>query len=204
MIESVKTDLSNEILSTTANDATTNELTNEFSQALSTASQNFLPPGDAAPLAPIPDGTQITPEMLGLEAGAPSPTFFFEIAELIYLRDNPDVAAAVAAGDFLSGLGHFSSFGADEGRAMSVFNESAYLAQNPDVAAAVESGAFTSGEQHYLQFGFAEGRGIIGPEQSITRVNIDTQPDIKSEVYSDYIIQLLQQSNIGNWNNGFR
>ncbi|MEP2759468.1 MAG: hypothetical protein ABJP66_10455, partial [Hyphomicrobiales bacterium] len=57
--------------------------------------------------------------------------------EAFYLRENPDVAEAVARGEFSSAREHFDSLGFQEGRDPSVhFDTSFYLEQNPDVAAA--------------------------------------------------------------------
>ncbi len=81
---------------------------------------------------------------------------FFESA---YLADNPDVAQAVARGDFANGLQHYQAYGAAEQRLRVVsLDEQFYLAQNQDVAAAVERGDFASGLQHYMAYGAKEGR----------------------------------------------
>ena len=83
-------------------------------------------------------------------------------AEAAYLAANPDVAAAVAAGEFGSGLAHYSQFGQYESRATAGYSaitgEAAYLAANPDVARAVAAGEFISAAQHYALYGQAEGR----------------------------------------------
>ena len=82
--------------------------------------------------------------------------------EAFYLAQYPDVAAAVARGDFSSGEEHFQLFGQAEGRLTAPlvdgFDEAFYLDQNPDVAAAVARGDFSSGEEHFQLFGRAEGR----------------------------------------------
>ena len=71
-----------------------------------------------------------------------------------YLRENPDVAAAVARGDFESGFQHFQLNGVAEGRNPGeFFNVSFYLEQNPDVAA---SGL--NAVDHFLEFGAGESR----------------------------------------------
>lgn len=78
-----------------------------------------------------------------------------------YLARNPDVAEAVARGDFAKGLAHYQEFGASEGRGadgLAGFDEAFYLALNPDVAAVVARGDFASGFAHYRQYGEAEGR----------------------------------------------
>lgn len=74
-----------------------------------------------------------------------------------YLATNPDVAAAVAAGQITAGA-HFAQFGASEGRDPNpLFDGDAYLAANPDVAAAVADGLLTAWS-HFDAFGWAEGR----------------------------------------------
>lgn len=85
--------------------------------------------------------------------------------ETFYLEQNPDVANAVARGDFRSGEEHFLLFGQAEGRlgvrpqvSTIDFDEAFYLQQNPDVANAVARGAFRSGEEHFILFGQVEGR----------------------------------------------
>lgn len=79
--------------------------------------------------------------------------------ENFYLASYPDVAAAVAAGVYSSGLQHFQAYGLAEGRVLisPLYDEQLYLQANPDVANAVSTGAMT-GLQHFIQFGEAEGR----------------------------------------------
>lgn len=80
-------------------------------------------------------------------------------SESDYLADNPDVAQAVARGEFASGLQHYEAYGAAEQRLGVVsLDEQFYLAQNQDVAIAVERGEFASGLQHYMTYGAGEGR----------------------------------------------
>lgn len=82
--------------------------------------------------------------------------------EVEYLSANPDVAAAVAAGQLASGLQHFVQSGEAEGRSLfpGTFNEDWYRRRYPDVAAAVSQGVFTSGLEHYLAFGRNERRSV--------------------------------------------
>ncbi|GEM_PF-1685439 len=78
--------------------------------------------------------------------------------EAFYLAQNPDIAAAVAAGSFTSGLAHFLSYGAAEGRdPNALFDSDWYLTQNPDVAAVVEAGLITAWD-HYEDYGWQENR----------------------------------------------
>jgi hypothetical protein len=77
-----------------------------------------------------------------------------------YLMENPDVAAAVAAGTFATGYDHYIQFGQFEGRSPSPYwDEAWYLKENPDVAAAVKAGTVTSGFMQYYQYGQFENRG---------------------------------------------
>ncbi|NBC31354.1 MAG: peroxidase [Alphaproteobacteria bacterium] len=74
-----------------------------------------------------------------------------------YLAANPDVAAAVAAGQLTAGE-HFDRHGAAEGRDPNpLFDTDGYLAGNPDVAAAVDAG-LTDAWTHYFTHGWGEGR----------------------------------------------
>ncbi|HEY9848990.1 MAG TPA: tyrosinase family protein [Leptolyngbyaceae cyanobacterium] len=76
-----------------------------------------------------------------------------------YEYKNPDVAAAVARGDFISSLAHFVRHGMFEGRDPSrLFNGTTYGATNPDVQAAVNAGTLPSNFAHFLLIGAAEGR----------------------------------------------
>lgn len=74
-----------------------------------------------------------------------------------YLDLNPDVAAAVRAGE-MSAIEHLLQYGLNEGRQILPFlNLGSYLNANPDVAAAVGDGQ-TDPLTHVLQYGIAEGR----------------------------------------------
>ncbi|WP_109108551.1 M10 family metallopeptidase C-terminal domain-containing protein [Azospirillum sp. TSO35-2] len=98
-------------------------------------------------------------ELVNAPTGIVTDTGASQISETLYLARNPDVAQAVARGEFTSGMDHYRRYGAAEGRLKPVaLDESFYLAQNPDVAQAVTHGDFTSGLQHFLLFGEAEGR----------------------------------------------
>ena len=80
--------------------------------------------------------------------------------EQLYLDNNPDVAAAVATGQWPDGRSHFAASGYFEGRwgAASNFSEAWYLEQYPDVREAVADGTWDSGEQHYFTVGIYEWR----------------------------------------------
>lgn len=111
------------------------------------------------------------------EVARPAPPERCAFHESEYLQLNPDVARAVAMGQFGSGKAHFDRFGLSEGRATAFgcpgvttreradleypacdFNETRYLERNPDVARAVSEGQERSGVAHYLRKGRAELR----------------------------------------------
>jgi GT2 family glycosyltransferase/glycosyltransferase involved in cell wall biosynthesis len=96
-----------------------------------------------------------------------------------YLRANPDVAEAVARGDFASGFDHWTREGLLEARpwtdtaeasptstyldlpdsaGQTNFDEDLYLFFNPDVDRAVRSGRLSSGFEHWQQYGRFEYR----------------------------------------------
>jgi hypothetical protein len=80
----------------------------------------------------------------------------------LYLAANPDVAAAIARGEFSTAYQHYQVAGFAEHRlgasVPSNWNEAEYLRVNPDVAAAIKAGAFISGYHHWLATGRNEGR----------------------------------------------
>lgn len=77
-----------------------------------------------------------------------------------YLATYPNVAAAVADGQFATGYDHYIQFGQFEGfNPNPYWNEAWYLKENPDVAAAVKAGTISSGFMHYYLYGQYEGRG---------------------------------------------
>ncbi len=77
-----------------------------------------------------------------------------------YLRNNPDVAEAHAAGQIADLRAHFVEQGYFEGRsgAAAMVNEAYYTSTYGDVAEAVRRGDVASGDEHYLRSGAAEGR----------------------------------------------
>ena len=79
--------------------------------------------------------------------------------EAYYLEKYSDVAEALVAGSFKSGLEHFKKFGSKELRNPNPFIDvQFYLESNPDVFAAFQNGAISSPFEHYQSFGGAEGR----------------------------------------------
>src|ERR1035437_10178245 len=78
----------------------------------------------------------------------------FLFNEAFYLRQNPDVAAAVDAGVFKSGWDHFVDRGWQECRTVSPwFDNDSYLSANPDVAAALSAHSLSSPFEHFVLFG---------------------------------------------------
>ncbi len=77
-----------------------------------------------------------------------------------YLAHSPDVAAAIARGEFASAADHFVRVGYFEHRMPYPIDidEPWYLAQYPDVAAAVRAGVFPTARAHFYQDGYREGR----------------------------------------------
>jgi hypothetical protein len=80
--------------------------------------------------------------------------------EAAYLRAYPDIADAVAAGQFVNPLQHFLAHGYFEGRVAGagVVDAAWYLAEYPDVAAAIAAGAFSDAAAHYYARGIREWR----------------------------------------------
>lgn len=90
----------------------------------------------------------------------PNPSLF-QYSEAYYLAHNPDVAAAVKAGVFKSGLDHWQMYGSSEGRAASPFFDwQVYRDMNPDLG---EAGLTTQAQviNHFNNYGFLEGRPFL-------------------------------------------
>ena len=80
--------------------------------------------------------------------------------EAWYLQNNPDVAAAVRAGQ-TDAWTHFLEHGRHEGRSPShVFDPDHYLSRNPDIRDAVEAG-LTTAYDHFIHYGQYEGRSFL-------------------------------------------
>ncbi|MBD2098275.1 hypothetical protein H6F90_24710 [Trichocoleus sp. FACHB-591] len=117
--------------------------------------------------------------------------------ERYYLATNPDVANAVQAGFFSSGLQHFQLFGITEGRVSvsPLYNEGLYLQANPDVANAVATGSLRSGLQHYILYGETESRvGLLGlyNEQAYLQRYPDVANAVQSGIFSSGFQHLVQ------------
>ena len=77
-----------------------------------------------------------------------------------YLRDNPDVAEAVKAGQIRTARLHYIGFGFFEGRSGATpdVDEAWYRETYPDVDNAIRCGQIQSAAEHFFQTGAAEGR----------------------------------------------
>jgi hypothetical protein len=99
-----------------------------------------------------------------------------------YLQENPDVQAAIEAGQFTSAADHFQKFGGGEDRTGATgftpppqFDATSYLEANPDVGQAIERGEFQDARDHFQKFGGGEDReGVTGP--TATQPSTGTQP----------------------------
>ena len=92
---------------------------------------------------------------------------------------NPEVAGALfpqSSGQNPAAF-HYATFGSNEGRGGSNFNEQAYLDLNPDVAAAVQRGDFSSGLDHFGLHGRTEGRNVAQQTQTRTVGSAGYTPD---------------------------
>lgn len=102
----------------------------------------------------------------------------FTYNEAYYLSQNPDVAAAVRAGVFSSGLQHWQLYGSMEGRnASRFFDWQLYRDNNPDLAEA----GITSRSQvisHFNQYGFSEGRSFLKASLFDYQYYADHNPDL--------------------------
>ena len=87
--------------------------------------------------------------------------------ELAYLQQNRDVARAVAAGTYSSGLSHFLTVGASEGRRFGTLTaqqvnaatpDGQYLVTHADAAAAIAKGEASSGLDYFLKSGIDKGQ----------------------------------------------
>jgi len=115
--------------------------------------------------------------------------------EHYYLAIYPNVAAAVAAGQFATGYDQYVKYGQYEGYSPSPFwNESWYLQQNPDVAAAVRAGKVSSGFMQYYLFGQYENRpGLLYFNSSYylskyPNVGVAIAAGIVTSAYEQYVL----------------
>ncbi len=102
-----------------------------------------------------------------------------------YLKQNPDVAAAVHNG-WMTALSHFEQYGMLEDRSpFSLFNAEYYLSLNPDVAAAVAQGHMSVVE-HFMQYGANEIRDFspLFDVQSYLNANPDVAGAVEQGMIS--------------------
>ena len=90
-----------------------------------------------------------------------------EFDEEAYIKENPDVANAVAGGKVESAHVHFIGFGYFEGRQGGgpEVDEEWYLKKYPDVATGIRNGQIKSAKQHFHLVGAAEGRSPNAEQQ---------------------------------------
>jgi hypothetical protein len=88
-----------------------------------------------------------------------------EVDEAWYLKQNPDVAEAIAKGSYRSGKHHFVEDGYFEGRVPYEFqvDEPWYTKTYPDVALGLKDGSLESAQKHFMSHGYIEGR-LPSPE----------------------------------------
>jgi hypothetical protein len=112
--------------------------------------------------------------------------------ENYYLATNPDVAAAVADGEFATGYDHYIKYGQFEGRSPSPYwDEAYYLQENPDVAAAVKAGTISSGFMHYYLYGQFENRpGLL---YFNTTYYLQHNPDVAAAVRAGTVSSAFEQ-----------
>lgn len=101
------------------------------------------------------------------------------VDEGFYRTSNPDVDAAIAKGEVMSGAAHFIEHGFYEDRCpLDVqLDEGDYLERYPDIAEAAKRGEVVSPTAHWLMYGRFEGRRAMlqlahndGPEGTIQPV----------------------------------
>jgi hypothetical protein len=149
------------------------------------------PPPEAPPIDPAPPQATFESLVQLVATNALSPVgIFFD--EGTYLNRYADIAEAVNAGLFASGLAHYLEFGQFEGRDPSnaLYSEAGYLEANPDIAAAVAAGTFVNGFAHFTQLGFFEGRDRRS-QLFNERFYLDENPDVANSIA------------IGQFNSGF-
>lgn len=98
--------------------------------------------------------------------------------EAYYLAQNPDVAAAVMAGLFGSGIEHWNQYGKSEGRVSSaLFDLQTYREQNPDL---IEAGLTTPAQlrAHFSTYGFLEGRTSMKADLFDYQYYAQSNPDL--------------------------
>jgi hypothetical protein len=113
-------------------------------------------------LSPMPSQQGAPNRAAKVESREDAPLSERDFDEKLYLAANPDVAAAIARGEFSTAYQHYRLAGFAEHRLgaslPSNWNEAEYLRDNPDVAAAIKAGIYKSGYYHWLAAGRNESR----------------------------------------------
>jgi hypothetical protein len=100
-------------------------------------------------------------------------TYRDEFDEAGYLRLYPDVAAAIARNEEVSGWNHYLHSGHSEGRRRNDFDEAFYLFAYPAASLDLARGRANSPLHHYLRIG--QGRGYL-PNARAPRANCAAAP----------------------------
>ena len=112
--------------------------------------------------------------------------------EHYYLEMYPNVAAAVADGEFATGYDHYIQYGQYEGYSPSPYwDETWYLQENPDVAAAVKAGTVSSGFMQYYLYGQYENRpGLLYFNQTYYLQN---NPEVATQIAAGEFTSAFEQ-----------
>lgn len=114
-----------------------------------------------------------------------SPSIFV-FNEAYYLAQNPDVAAAVSAGAFSSGLAHWEAYGKAEGRPASAFFDlQTYKDNNGDLNE--EAGFVTDADyiRHFTTYGVNEQRVFLSPTVFNADIYAAQNPDLAAAGITD-------------------
>lgn len=116
--------------------------------------------------------------------------------ETWYLQQNPDVRAAVDAGQTQAAT-HFEQFGRFEGRSpVSGFDPAFYYRQNPDIRTAVGEDMYAT-VGHFMQYGHLEARAI-SPALDLDAY-MQANPDVAAAVERDGLSPLTHLLEHGLW-----
>ncbi|MFV3130230.1 beta strand repeat-containing protein [Niveispirillum sp. KHB5.9] len=106
--------------------------------------------------------------------------------EAYYLAQNPDVAAAVAAGAYQNGLAHWQAYGQSEGRLSSAFFDlQTYKDNNPDLNE--EAGFTTDADyvRHFTTYGHNEPRVFLSAAVFNADIYAAQNPDLAAAGITD-------------------
>jgi hypothetical protein len=94
------------------------------------------------------------------------------VDEQWYCETYPDVAQAIAAGDYRNARHHFVADGYFEGRwpGPARVDTDWYLTAYPDVQRAVENGEVTSAQDHFDRHGYREGRAPNAADMEVATI----------------------------------